>query len=324
MDGTAVGDCFANLCGSAYNPNPETVYSYIGTGLPVRIAVKPVDPEAAIFVGVLSDCTAETTCVAAGGSAGPGGFTEVEAFLMTGVTYYIVVQPIETPTDFNLFFDEVDHQPFVEDDETVALWHLDEGSGQSAGAIPDASWDLQLGSTPGVEADDPWWFGPGPFETAGGMFGFDGLGMFAATTAAVSLDLSERFSIEAWVQPAGGAADGLIVALGDQAAMYRNADGRLECWVAGDPPATAVGETVLEGDTWYYVACTWGPGAGSIVWVDGLWDQLVWPGAPGPGTATSASVGASPAFSIAPFYGSIDEIRVSNWERDCVDMGAGW
>jgi hypothetical protein len=324
MDGTAVGDCFANLCGSAYNPNPETVYSYIGTGLPVRIAVKPADPEAAIFVGVLTDCAAETACVAAGGSAGPAGFTEVEAFLGAGVTYYIVVQPIETYTDFYFFFDEIDHQPFVEDDETVALWHLDEGSGQSAAALPDASWDLQLGSTPVVEADDPWWFASDQFAEPGGMLGFDGLGMVAATTAAVSLDLSDRFSIEAWVQPAGGATDGMIVALGDQAAMYRNADGRLECWVAGDPPATAVGETVLEGDTWYYVACTWGPEAGLTAWVDGLWDQLAGTVGAGLGTATSASVGASPAFSIAPFYGSIDEIRVSSAERDCVDIGAGW
>jgi hypothetical protein len=324
MDGTAVGDCFANLCGSAYNPNPETVYSYIGTGLPVRIAVKPIDPEAAIFVGVLTDCAAETACVAAGGSAGPAGFTEVEAFLVTGVTYYIVVQPVETYTDFALFFDEVDHQPFVEDDETVALWHLDEGSGQSAAALPNASWDLQLGSSSGVDADDPWWFTPGPFDTAGGMFGFDGLGMFAATTAAVSLDLSDHFSIEAWVQPAGGAADGLIVALGDQAAMYRNADGRLECWLAGDPPEVVTGGTVLEGDMWYYVACVFGSFE-LVPWVDGLWDYGTGSAdGAGLGTATSASVGASPAFSIAPFYGSVDEIRVSSAERDCVDMGAGW
>jgi hypothetical protein len=323
MDGTAVGDCFANLCGSAYNPNPETVYSYVGTGMPVRIAVTPVDPEAAIFVGVLTDCAAETACVAAGASPAPGDWAKVEVVLAAGVTYYIVVQPVDTYTDFALFFDEVDHQPFVEDDETVALWHLDEGSGQVAAAIPDASWDLQLGSTSAVEADDPWWFGSGPFEVAGTMFGFDGLGMFAATTAAVSLDLSDRFSIEAWVQPAGGASDGMIVALGDQAAMYRNADGRLECWMAGDPPATAVGETVLEGDTWYYVACTLGPGE-LLAWVDGLWDGVTGAGGAALGTATSASVGASPAFSIAPFYGSIDEVRLSNSERDCVDMGAGW
>jgi hypothetical protein len=256
-------NCFINLCGGAFDPYYETVYSYVGAGLPVRAAALPMggeDVASTLFIGVLTDCEDATACVASGESPTPGDYAKVETVLEAGVTYYIVVQPTGSFEfdNFQFFFDEIDHAPFAADDKTIALWHLDEGSGQAAAALPDAAWDLQLGSDAGVEAEDPSWLASDEFAEPGGMLGFDGLGAFAATTAAASFDMSDHFTIEAWVRPAGELAEGMAAAIGDQAAMYRDADGRLACWAAGDPPALVVGTTALEADTWHYVACSWG------------------------------------------------------------------
>jgi hypothetical protein len=322
--------CFTDLCGGAFDPYYATVYSYVGTGLPVRAAARPFGAEdgaSTLFVGVLADCDDATACVASGESPAPDEYAKVETVLEAGVTYYVVVQPtgsFEWVT-FQFFFDEIDHLPFAADDKTIALWHLDEGSGQAAAALPSADWDLQLGSDAGVDDEDPSWLASDEFAEPGGMLGFDGVGAFAATTAAVSFDMSDHFTIEAWVRPAGELAEGMIAALGDQAVMYRDADGRLACWAAGDPPALVVGTTVLEADTWHYVACSWGVAFGFLPSVDALWElTFSSDGDPAPGIATSASVGASPAFAIAPFHGSIDEVRISDAEIQCTDMGYTW
>jgi hypothetical protein len=88
--------------------------------------------------------------------------------------------------------------------------------------------------------------------------------------------------------------------------MYRDADGRFACWAAGDPPALVVGTTVLEADTWHYVACSWVPSSFPFLpSVDALWElNSLWSGGePAPGNARRSGFVASEGRNVVASLG---------------------
>ncbi|UCG10375.1 MAG: LamG domain-containing protein [Dehalococcoidia bacterium] len=91
------------------------------------------------------------------------------------------------------------------DDNTVALWHFNEGSGQTAGdatTANDGANDGQLGSTAYVDANDPAWVPAGPTWTTGmfdGALNFDGIDDIVTIPHSTSLNLDTAITVEVWI-----------------------------------------------------------------------------------------------------------------------------
>jgi hypothetical protein len=131
----------------------------------------------------------------------------------------------------------------------VAAYGFEEGSGTRFG---DASGNGNVGEISGAS-----WVTSGKYGKA---LSFDGVDDWATIADAESLQLSQAFTLEAWVRPTSLAAQAAVVAKENtQASAYAlYARGS-----AGNPAALIEGSTSAEGssslptNTWSHLAATW-------------------------------------------------------------------
>ena len=205
---------------------------------------------------------------------------------------------------------------------TVALWHLDEGSGQTAVDASPNGYDLQLGPTPGVEPRDPAWVDPGRF---GGCLGFQtSLHNYAVVPQSITLPTAQ-ISIELWLRTTvqtgrlfemepeicrlawHGAGLGFIIV--DGSSTYA---------------AQVIDPTVLASLTdgaWHYVAATY-DGTTMRMYVDGQQHGHL-PVSPALATGTAMVVGGRSGGSDT-VDGEIDEIRISARAITAAEISDYW
>jgi hypothetical protein len=90
------------------------------------------------------------------------------------------------------------------DSGVVALWHLEEGSGQTAVDSSGYGNDAVLGKTANAEASDPVWTG----GRAGGALEFDGIASRLTVPSSPSFNSLPAFSYVAWIYPTGWGGNG--------------------------------------------------------------------------------------------------------------------
>jgi hypothetical protein len=239
-----------------------------------------------------------------------------------GMTNDVMAHTEGDPISFNSIFwhNRLDDSvPFPDGDPDVAgLWHFDEGFGTTAA---DATgWNQ--GSVSGAE-----WtsgrFGSGLFFDGGS--GTDNV----VVPHSSSLDLTGPFTIEAWIK-----AEGTVhyMAIADKYSGGEDSKGfslyltggkaRLSTYNA--PSSCDVfGATDLRDDAWHYLAAVW-DGTGSILYVDGAQDGIS-PCTMAP-ASTDADLGLGERLSgwggTMPFFGTIDEVRISGIARSAQEIAA--
>ena len=213
------------------------------------------------------------------------------------------------------FVDNVDIQVFYTGGtgtcEPIAHWDFDEGSGQTAADSSGFANDGQLGSTTGVDANDPSWL----CVSGGYALDFNGTSDYVDLGSPASLDLTTTFTVAAWVKWKGGNPDAVIYASGNaNADHYRldvnncNANG-LSLREDGEVchPATS---NLLPADTWHHVAVIKDGDTGTNLafYLDGVSDGTASAGTSG---ATGLKrIGARTEFTDQFFDGAIDDLRI--------------
>jgi hypothetical protein len=205
----------------------------------------------------------------------------------------------------------------------VARWNFDEGSGQTAGDATGVN-DGQLGSTTGVDANDPswsadqWW--------GGYALSFDGINDYVEVADSSSLDITGVITIEAWIYPTAVSDYRCIVAkrLGNFANyVLRLNGGKVEFYYSG-PSASgtvtdwnvwATSSTVVSTGSWYHVAVAFTFAGGPIaVYVDGASQSGSWIAGDSSDPATPNDyllrIGMAHPGYPQYFKGLIDEVRI--------------
>jgi len=231
--------------------------------------------------------------------------------------------PIETDTDeevyiaFNFGIWAVvvndDPEPFISDDNTVALWHLDEGEGDTVSDL-SGDFDLFLNQEAG-------WTEDGMFGTALDLTD-DG----SAVNSNVIIGTGwEAITVEAWIKPdilfdegiqpivsryerhESGAFSFCVLNQGGLTGRIYTTDGYAE--------ATSAEGFIEEGE-WYLVSLTWSE-YGLKLWIDG--EMVAITASPG-GTMRASPDRLTVGYHRIDedyFYGYIDEIRISIGDRYC-------
>lgn len=211
--------------------------------------------------------------------------------------------------------------PLQSDGDTVGLWHLDDGAGQSAVDDSGNARHLQLGSAVGVDAADPSW-GDGVFD---GGLSFASASEQYATRNGGNTFAANELSVEFWARTTS--ADyaqvftaGFIncfVAINNNGAGVQFGIGDGNDWsflTAQQPNGT------LSDGQWHYIAATY-DGATMRAFVDGL--EV--------GSAAAAvtlanpgdyKVGGRPANTFLD--GDMDEVRLSDIARTAEEIAAAY
>ena len=209
---------------------------------------------------------------------------------------------------------------FVVDGNTIALWHLNEGVGQTAVDSTGNGHDLSLGPTAGVETDDPSWSSSGRF---GNCLVFDRLESDYAVGGGSNTFPTNEVTVELWYRTT------LLSGFPFNA-------GFINCQIAfsGPPPSPiyfAIGDgmnwefctisdptvlAVISDGNWHYLAGTY-DGAMMRFYVDGAEEATL------PATSVLASpsayhVGGRPSNTFID--GSIDEVRLSDIARSATEI----
>lgn len=156
-------------------------------------------------------------------------------------------------------------------------------------------------------------------ELSSGALRFD-VGMYATAGDASSFDVTNRWTIEAWIKPEDlDVAEQHLVSkwgaglVGAYAFYIRNR--RIQVSTRIDPKNTTGGSSsALREGEWQHVAVTFNDGSGRI-YIDGRLDAA-FSGLNVPQiTTTPLTLGYSSAFACCFFVGELDEVRVWNVER---------
>jgi len=226
-------------------------------------------------------------------------------------------------------------KPLTVDDNTVALWHFNEGSSNTVydetlnnnvGAIYGATWvdsTLAIDSSPNGNfgtIHGASWVDNGKFDKA---LCFDGVNDYVEVPHSASLDITVAITVEAWIK--ADFVGGTIIRKG--------------AWPIVDPPPTwgfdiqgsklrafiydagtpyiAYGATTLVVGSWYHVAFTY-DGEDIRIYLNGVED-----GSQhhiGDIDPTDAPIWISRKDGVNYFDGVIDEVRISNVARGPVDI----
>ena len=212
--------------------------------------------------------------------------------------------------------------PFVDDANTLALYHLDEGTGTSAGD--------ETGNYDATCADN-WTTG----KFSGGLQCETDVENFVQATL---LDVTpSAITIEMWFK-----SDANISSISSPNYMVRkiNADndnmeirinssgdydGKVHFWTKdgiGSSTTLKGTTTIWTAGTWYYVVFIWDTVRGKEIWVNGVMENSII------GETTLMGNGTSEDFRIVKtsnyFVGVIDEIRVSDIARTQAEIEAHW
>ena len=205
----------------------------------------------------------------------------------------------------------------------VAHWDFDEGSGQTAADSSGFANDGQLGSTTGVDANDPSWL----CVSGGYALDFNGTSDYVDLGSPASLNLTTTFTVAAWVKWKGGNLDAVIYASGNaNADHYRvdvnncNANG-LSLREDGDACHSAT-SNLLPADAWHHVAVSKDGDTGTNLtfYLDGVSDGTASAGTSG---ATGLKrIGARTELTDQFFDGAIDDLRIYDRALSGAEIGA--
>jgi hypothetical protein len=210
--------------------------------------------------------------------------------------------------------------PYDPDPNTIALYHLDEGSGSIAGDASSHGLDATLmGAT---------WTTEGRF--AGGLL-LDGDGYVALPSS--DLYASEDLTLEAWIfmtdfDPVEGAivVDGWFSAMnGGGRRLGIDAERRAfaVARVPLGPLSAAVATTQVPLDRWVHLAAVFDGGHGRIqVLVNGIIESDE-PMTGGTNAHTQLTIGRELLSDYAGLVGTIDEVRVSDVPRALLAVPVG-
>jgi uncharacterized protein (DUF362 family) len=188
---------------------------------------------------------------------------------------------------------------------TQGLWHFSEGSGT-------ATYDKTTNDNDGTISGATW--------TADGRFGygldFDGQNDYVEVPDDPSLNSAGPITIEAWIKPSGDPVEysEIVDKEGSWGYSFILNDNRLlHLWVGdGADWTNAVGTTVLQDDSWYYVAGV-SDGDSIRVYVNGVQDGTATAqGPPGSTAGVPLRIGRGNGALLRWFNGIIDEVRFSN------------
>jgi len=200
------------------------------------------------------------------------------------------------------------------DGNTVALWHFDEGSEQTAFDATANDNDGQLGSTTGIDANDPTWpnlptWVPGKF---GNALSFDGIDDYVQVPDDESLDLTTAITLEAWIKAPSGQTNGDRMVSKHRAYLIQYWNDRINAGVFtadGWGGSSWLSTVSIFDDSWHHVALTY-DGSYMRLYIDGDLDTTkAWTGAILT-NANDLSFGCRTPATDRFFTGTIDEVSI--------------
>lgn len=209
---------------------------------------------------------------------------------------------------------------FTVDAGVQALWHMDEGAGQSVANSAGAMRTLSLGADATVEVADPEWSSPGA-NGVGAALDFDeGDGEYARAGDGFTFP-GDQFTVEFLLKTPNSANMPLVLATGNVSIyIWIQPTGHVQFDV-GDGSnwgVSAVTSATVADGAWHYVACTYDHAA-SRVYVDGVLSattaQVLDVADPG-----VVYVGGRPSNTF--LSGSLDEVRISLVARTAGEIDA--
>lgn len=209
---------------------------------------------------------------------------------------------------------------FTVDAGVQALWHMDEGTGQTLANSAGPVRTLYLGADATVETADPDWSSPGA-NGAGAALDFDdGESEYARAVDGFTFP-GDQFTVEFMVKTPNSSNMRIVFATGNVAIhIWIQPTGNVQFDV-GDGSnwgVSAVSSATVADGAWHYVACTYDHTA-SRVYVDGVLSattaQVLNIADPG-----VVFVGGRPSGTF--LSGSMDEMRVSLVARTAGEIDA--
>lgn len=208
---------------------------------------------------------------------------------------------------------------FTADAFTLAIWHMDEGSGQQVADASGSSRSLDLGTGDTVEVADPTWSSPG-FNGTGAALTFDASQKDCARAGGGFSFPGDQFSVEFLVRTSDLSTNPTVFGA-DQVTINitLTSSGEILCDVGDGVNWTrATAQASLADGAWHYVACTYDHQA-IRVYVDGVLKAmepkvLRFPYLP--------YVDVGGRFVDAFLAGSMDEVRISSVARTAGEIAA--
>lgn len=236
--------------------------------------------------------------------------------------------------------------------DTVALWHFDEGAGQVVSDASDYLNDGQLGSTDGVDDNDPAWtdftvpiaadssanenhgmiYGASFID---GVFGeglyFDGVDDYVEVPDSPSLDITGAITIEAWIKRMAERRQTILAKwrIGDAQRSYLlalTADNKVQFWLSPDGTwanRKELTSSTAIGSEWTHIAAVWDETTMRIFINDVMDLSTLTAEIPLFEGTAKLTFGKYEDYTVHPpgyFNGIIDEIRISNAARIPVEI----
>ncbi len=218
--------------------------------------------------------------------------------------YYGNSQAANPPADMNAVF-----LPKA-DQNTMGLWHLHEGSGNTA-------YDSSGRSRHGSFINPNW--GEGYLGPAAS---------FNGSSSYVEIGHSEDFrpgaiTLEAWIYVTGALSEYPMIFNKDRYWLRVTGDGKLQFLIKADGgDRTTTGQTRLNLNQWYHIAATYDGGQRTRLYVNGRMDREKDDGAPPSQWNTHPlRIGRSEYNGASYFLGYIQHARFSNIERTDFSYG---
>ena len=189
----------------------------------------------------------------------------------------------------------------------MALWHFDEGNGNTA-------FDETSNNNDGT-IDDATWTTEGKFENA---LNFDGINDLVSVPYSQSIGELQALTLEAWIKR-NSQSDGMIISKnGPYFISVRNnvVEGGV---YAGSGWTHVTGTTELETGKWYHIALTYN-GAFVKVYLNGSEDGSAIKTGGILSTSQSLHIGWGEPGHNQFFNGTIDEVRISNISRSIFNI----
>lgn len=194
------------------------------------------------------------------------------------------------------------------DDDTLALWHCDEGGGTT---VADSDGRAPLCVATLVALGRPAWTTSGEHN-----WGLDFKSTTSDSVSCGTISIISSFTLEAWIKPKGDGSEAAIIYRDSSYRLYLNSADKLVGGVYSLgwlPEVTSTESVDRSGNVWTHVALTYNqPTCRLILFIDGkIAGSVV-------RTATVNSVGmfiGADGLGGMFFDGIIDEIRISNVAR---------
>ncbi|MBK7160131.1 MAG: LamG domain-containing protein [Ignavibacteria bacterium] len=147
---------------------------------------------------------------------------------------------------------------------------------------------------------------------------------YASVPNSSSVNITESFSIEAWVNPSNIANKGVIAKGGSLGTTLRYAiritSSRVVLITNGGPRLSSKSTSLIPVNTWTHISATYNSGSGNFnIYINGILDSSsVVAGAAPIANTDSLYIGISGAST--PFNGKLDEVRLWNRELTAAEV----